>query len=629
MAEPVSGTPDDNSAYEEVVACLNLDMPRSFFLYAGAGSGKTRLLVDALEHIAETYGRQLGLRGQKVGVITYTNAACEEILRRKNIGSTPLFHVSTIHSFAWDLIRPFPIDIREWLRANLVERTEELRAEEAKGRPGTQASITRLAKIDANQARLEYLGEIKRFIYSPTGDNRERDSLSHSEVIEICAGLLKKLLMQRILINRYPILFIDESQDTHRLLIDSLMQVEAAHRDSWCFGLIGDMMQRIYGDGKAGIERELPKEWARPRKLLNYRCPKRVVRLLNQVRSEVDNHVQQASDERIDGCVRLFLISTASTPDREDVEQRARAHMSACTGDAEWTNRDSCKVLTLEHHMAATRLGFEKVFSPLYEVDGFRTGLLDGTLPAVRFFTNDVLPLVQAQQEGDKFKAARVVREASPLLSRSSLEAAADPIVQIRVAQDAVLSLMALWDDGEPSCGEVLDNVAASNLFSLPDSLKPLLKLREASRSSNSDEERQQEPPSNATLRLQAFLEAPFSQVQPYALYVSGLAPFGTHQGVKGLEFDRVMVIMDDSEARGFMFDYDKLLGAKDRSATDIKNEAEGKETSLDRTRRLFYVTSSRTKKSLALVVYSSDPARARTRVLQSKWFEEDEIILM
>lgn len=27
---------------------------------------------------------------------------------------------------------------------------------------------------------------------------------------------------------------------------------------------------------------------------------------------------------------------------------------------------------------------------------------------------------------------------------------------------------------------------------------------------------------------------------------------FGTHQGVKGLQFDRVLAILDDDEARGF-----------------------------------------------------------------------------
>jgi DNA helicase-2/ATP-dependent DNA helicase PcrA len=127
---------------------------------------------------------------------------------------------------------------------------------------------------------------------------------------------------------------------------------------------------------------------------------------------------------------------------------------------------------------------------------------------------------------------------------------------------------------------------------------------------------------------LESFLNAPFSQVLPFAIYVDDLAPFGTHQGVKGLEFDRVMVIMDDSEARGFMFGYEKFLGAKERSATDLKNESEGKETTLDRTSRLFYVTCSRAKSSLALVAYSANPEAVKSHVLKNGWFDDKEIVL-
>ena len=88
------------------------------------------------------------------------------------------------------------------------------------------------------------------------------------------------------------------------------------------------------------------------------------------------------------------------------------------------------------------------------------------------------------------------------------------------------------------------------------------------------------------------------------------------------------MVVMDGEEERGFMFDYEKLFGAKQLSANDQRNLNEGKETSLDRTRRLFYVTCSRTKKSLALVAYSTAPALVRETVLRNGWFAEEEIIV-
>jgi len=103
----------------EINACLDLDKPISFFLFAGAGSGKTRSLVRALQHMRERYGDRMRLRAQQIAVITYTNAACDEINRRLRFD--PLFKIETIHSFVWDLIRGFNDDIRVWLSANLID----------------------------------------------------------------------------------------------------------------------------------------------------------------------------------------------------------------------------------------------------------------------------------------------------------------------------------------------------------------------------------------------------------------------------------------------------------------------------------------------------------------------------
>ena len=174
-----------------------LAKPTSFFLFAGAGSGKTRSLVQALKHIAAKYRDTLRLRARQVAVITYTNAACDEITRR--VEYDPLFVVSTIHSFAWSQIKSFNSDIREWLRKNLQTEIAELMAEEAKGRAGTKASASRQASIDSKSRRLARLDEIKTFTYNPNSDNRERNALNHSEVVKIFAAfLLEKSLMQRM-----------------------------------------------------------------------------------------------------------------------------------------------------------------------------------------------------------------------------------------------------------------------------------------------------------------------------------------------------------------------------------------------------------------------------------------------
>lgn len=239
----------DIDVEEVIYSCLNLDAPKSFFLFAGAGSGKTRSLVEVLKRFREQNIHRLRVNSQQVAVITYTNAACDEIKRRLEFD--PSFSVSTIHSFAWELIKPHPNDIRDMLKASLQTDLETLEEAQRKGREGTKADEDRRRQIASKQRRLSSLDKILKFTYNPNGGNTGSDSLSHSEVIGMTAELLtSKPLLQQILIRSFPILLVDESQDTKKELIEALFAVQASHKEQFSMGLFGDVMQRIYNDGK-------------------------------------------------------------------------------------------------------------------------------------------------------------------------------------------------------------------------------------------------------------------------------------------------------------------------------------------------------------------------------------------
>ena len=128
---------------------------------------------------------------------------------------------------------------------------------------------------------------------------------------------------------------------------------------------------------------------------------------------------------------------------------------------------------------------------------------------------------------------------------------------------------------------------------------------------------------------LRTALSVPFYEVERYALYVSDNTRFATHQGVKGLEFPRVMVILDDAQAKGFLFSYEKLFGVKEKSDTDIKNERDGKDTGITRTARLFYVACTRAENSLAIVAYTENEEMVKATALSNGWFLENEIYII
>lgn len=608
-----------------IYSCLDLGKPKSFFLYAGAGSGKTRSLVNAIDRLRIEFKRRLLLRGQSIAVITYTNAACDEIKQRLEFD--PLVEVSTIHSFAWALIGGFNGDIRAWLRENLKSEIAELEAAAAKGRAGTKAARDRELSIASKRRRIENIESVLRFVYSPTGDNRTRDSLNHSEVISITSDFLRqKPTLQDVLVSQYPVLFIDESQDTNRHLMDAFLEVQQAHKEHFCLGLFGDTMQRIYSDGKAHLADAIPTDWARPAKQMNHRCPQRVIRLINRIRVDVDDQQQKGRTDKPEGVVRLFVVPNL-VDNKFHVEAGVAQRMAKITEDESWNiGQQGYKTLILEHHMAARRMGFEAMFEPLYKVGRFGTGLLDGSLPGIRFFAKNVLPVVEAVRRNDPFAVANVVRSQSPLLDDEALKAAGpDQIGQLKKAKLAVDELMRLWANGsEPTFLEVLHRVSETGLFAIPDALQLIVQSGGAEKQHADDEDTDEEMDA-----WRQSLATPFKQMSPYAEYVRGTSPFGTHQGVKGLEFPRVMVIISDEEARGFLFSYEKLFGAKQKSATDLKHESEGGETTIDRTRRLLYVTCSRAESSLAIVAYSDHPESVREQVIKEGWFDANEVELL
>lgn len=617
----------DAAADETIIGCLDLAEPRSFFLYAGAGSGKTRSLVEAIRVVCERQGRDLSLNGQKIGVITYTNAACDEI--RQRLEFDPRVEVSTIHAFAWSLICGYDNDIRTWLHGRLLQDIAELEEAQAKGRAASKAAADRARSIESKRHRHEKLGSIIRFVYSPTGDNRTRDSLNHAEVIAMTADFLaEKPGLRRLLVTRFPVLLIDESQDTSRQLMDALLDVEAAHRERFCLGLFGDMMQRIYADGKERLAEAIPEVWARPRKSMNHRCPTRVVELINCVRQEDDGEKQVPRSDAATGTVRLFIAPQGA--DKPSTEAAVAERMREITGDEGWSaDSDAVKILALEHLMSARRFGFEGFFSPLYAVEQIRTSLLQGTGAGIGFFTREVLPLVTALRKSDRFAVASIVRKTSPLLDRKSLEEAGEDQAAVlagaKAACDGLLDMVSR--DTTPTARGVLRYIAEKRLFTIPDVLAPFAAPDAAAEEEDAAGEDEEE--SNLKTELGGWrlaLEAPLDEIERYDRYIQGASSFDTHQGVKGLEFPRVMVIVSDEEARGFMFAYDKLFGAKGKSETDLKNEAAGKETSIDRTRRLFYVTCSRAEESLAVVYYAEAVEAARAAIARRGWFVEEEI---
>ena len=368
-------------------------------------------------------------------------------------------------------------------------------------------------------------------------------------------------------------------------------------------------MQRIYLDGKENLENFIPDDWAKPNKIMNHRSAKRIVELANSIRKNVDGKVQKYRTDASEGNIMLFICD--KNLNKAEVEKYVLNRMAEISKDEKWITET--KKLILEHHMAANRLGFNEFFSPIYNVEKLKNGVLDGSLMQIKFFTSIIIPLIQAHQSNNSFEEMKIIRKYSPIMSKKNFNK--DTKCQKEILQNikqGVNKLYKLWNDGrEPNCIEILKNVEKSGLFEIPDKLKDILVNEDLNEEESA---------------MRQALSASFYEIIKYDEYIKGNSEFATHQGVKGLEFPRVMVIIDDEEAKGFLFSYEKLFGAKEESQTDKKNELEGKDTSMSRTARLFYVACTRAEKSLAIIAYTENIDKVRNTLTANNWFYNNEI---
>lgn len=602
---------------ETLEKCILSTPRKSFFLFAGAGSGKTHSLVLLLKKIRDSIGKDLLVQGKNVAVITFTNAATDEIVNR--LDYSLVFHISTIHSFVWDAIKYYQADIKHLYCQYIQEDIQKLyeKQEKAKSKK-TKTYQSNAEKIEHLKEKLGKAKAIEKFVYNPNGSNAEYNALNHAEVIKISAQMIMdNIMLQRIIAQRYPILLIDESQDTKKELVDAFFKIQENFSDIFTLGLLGDQKQRIYTDGKENMVNIIPSEWEQPVKRMNYRCAKRIVKLANTIGKDLDIYAEQnPKEDAADGLVRLFIVQQQNEIDKDDIEQTIMDIMCNQTHDAKWSGADAdVKTLTLEHMMAARRLGFAQFFGPLSKVDKYQMAFLQGKVSELDFFTKEVLPIADSIN-GDGRNALEILKAYSPLLSKQNTEKPYELYLRCRDDSQKVANIV----NGNHSIRDVVKVVCSSQLLPVPEV------LRQASILSTTDVNDEWEEDLQAWVMV---MDLPINMVRGYDDYVNQRTRFDTHQGVKGLEFDRVMVIIDDSEAKGFMFSYDKLFGVKELTEIDKKHIEAGEESSVDRTQRLFYVTCTRAKESLAIVMYTSDSERVKNQAISKGWFSEQEIVLL
>lgn len=595
-----------------------LDKQQSFALIAGAGSGKTSSLVEALERIRDKEGHRLRQNGQRVACITFTNRAVAVIKNR--LGFDNLYLVSTMHSFLWDQIYRFQYDISEALR---IHRLPSLISKErAKDNGSTsRRAIESRAKADRLEQILAILDRVKYFNYSDTKfSDYSNGQLGHEDIIAIASYLFENNeIFRRLTGFRFPYIFVDEAQDTFEGIVAGLNLV-CESEGLPIVGYFGDPWQQIY-DGSIGTFTP-PKGGITISKSENFRCSESVIRLLNAFRNDVKQYAA-GKNKGSEGSV-LFRLVRAEVPEMprnrysDDQLMRALEKLDTALTDWGWNDRNDVIKLFLVRQMIARRMGFLKLnqlfngpYASSRAEDAFEKGEHFLLLP----LTMTIYPLVAAYREKDDYRIIDLLRRNSPAFAPDGLNSKKTLKNMIDISHSLKDQLEIVWESSKIK--EVLQFCVDKKIL-LP-SEKLVEHLNRAPRAEEYQESIHELD--KGDWLADSFFNMDTTEIPSYSSFILNNTAYSTQHGVKGEEYPKVLVVYDDVEANWQNYSFSKILTPGTAGVpTDGQNV---------RSRNLAYVSFSRAQEDLRVLFFTSNPEGSRQELIDKQLLYPDQIELV
>jgi DNA helicase-2/ATP-dependent DNA helicase PcrA len=531
----------------------------SFRLEAGAGAGKTYSLIKALKHLVHNQADEFIKKEQKIACITYTNIAKDEI--RERTDNHPIIYADTIHAFSWSFINGFQAKLRELL--------PEL---------GTKwvAQIEEAGGID-NQKVIYDLGFPKI--------DEETISLHHDDVIKLFSSLLDFSKFQNLLKAKFPIVFIDEYQDTNKDLASSIVKNLIDNDSGVLVGLFGDHWQKIYGKDACGLIESENDNLTEIGKNANFRSDKNIVNCLNKMRPELPQH---ESDPESEGSIAIYHSNSWSGERRagghwagdlpEDAAHVYFERVKESMSQNGWNfDSENTKVLMLTNNVIATEQGFKE----LADCFKYSEDYLKKNDPFIKYLVEVIEPAVatfDAREYGELFQ---VINQKFP---------------QLQCQNDKRLWVQNLNRVKEirlnGTIKEMLDFLAETNIPPLSNKVRQL-ELRYQRLIGEAIEDLEDRDKSFVS-KLTSLKSISYRQVIQLAKFINDKTPFSTKHGVKGAEFDNVLVVL----GRGWnKYNWNQMLEFMENGYPDNKKDT------FERNRNLFYVACSRAKKNLTLLI--------------------------
>lgn len=559
MAKAKIKSAGKNESLTQVISLI--EKGKSFILEAGAGSGKTWALVESIKYVLGNYANLLRKNNQQIVCITYTNVAADEIKDR--IENNSLVAVSTIHDFLWGVIKNYQNELKQ----------EIIEYNKSESRKPIENLEDELKKI--------------RVKYSQYGRNFEKGKITHDDVISISKkffGKYDKIL--KIVTAKYPFIFIDEYQDTQPETVDLLLNnLLENNGEDVVIGFFGDSMQKIYNQGVGKIKNDKLQTVTKPE---NFRCSKKVIELLNKIRPTLKQH---AAGDNLDGEINFFHCNNSFSKD-DDYKKVIKTLKKNHGWDF---NSAKTKVLMLTHKGIANKLDYPNLLNTYNMLPFGRDRLYGRDEPFSKLLIDKIEKLLLLYQEKrygefinllgvDGFKIKKHV-------DKKHLKKHIDELIKLRK---------------EKTIKEVIEYIFNNELIK-----KPI-------RISEFEDVIQQKKPEDDDGKIEkkkefynSLMQIQYQEVVNLNGYIQESTPFSTKHGIKGAEYENVLVVIDDTSWNQYKFN-------------DVFSNNQTNQNRLERTLNLFYVCCSRAKDKLAILSLSDMDGDAMNTI--NSWFDQKNV---
>ena len=535
-----------------------LDDKQCFRFEAGAGAGKTYSLIEALKYLIHIDSVTLSKNNQQIACITFTNVAKDEIDTRTD--NNPVVLAETIHTFSWALLRGMQKQMREFIPS--ISSRWNTRIDEAGGL-SKQTVIYDLGYPNATEKEI---------------------TLHHDDVIKIFSHFLSLEKFKTILISKFPIILIDEYQDTNKLLAESIIENLIENDRGILIGFFGDHWQKIYGSAACGLISASKGKIIEIGKNANFRSERMIVEMLSRMRPELPQNV---CDPKSIGEIDVFLSNSWDGVRRADNHWQGDLPPNIAHSYLETSKRqliekgweftpEKTKILMLTNNVLAEEQGYAKLASIFSRnTDDY----LKKDNHYIKFLINivEVVCLYYIEKKyGEMFKSIGI---ATPRLKKQS----------DKTSWNTDLSKLEDLRQNE-TIGEVIDHCKLTKRPRLS------MKVEQAERRFENFHQLSKEEQAEEQRffdKVSAIKAVKYTELIELSKYLDDKTPFSTKHGVKGAEFENVLVVC----GRGWNnYNWNNFLSWENDG---IPND---KEPAYERNRNLFYVACSRPKKRLALL---------------------------